>query len=160
MLITRQQERAQKAAECVLSLIKKYNNHQEMVKELSGLVKNLEIKKVKEKFKENHPDIGEEFLQHLIMEKEYAQLAKMFPALVHNSGLVQAVAHIAAKDKGATTSYLTHLMGVMKENKIAEKSRTADLIEYQYLTRETIESASWLKRYSEALIGDDIFVSL
>jgi hypothetical protein len=34
-------------------------------------------------------------------------------------------------------------------------SRSAGLVEYQRLTREAIESGTWLKRYSEALLDDD-----
>jgi CRISPR/Cas system CMR-associated protein Cmr5 small subunit len=160
MPITRQQERAQIAAECILSLINVYENHQELVTELVDLIKEFGEKDGKERFKERDPTIREEFLNHLQMENEYSKLAKQFPALVHTSGLVQAVAHIAAKDRGATNNYLIHLMRVMKEEEIVEQSRTTTLLSYQRLTREAIESASWLKRYSEALIGDDVIASL
>jgi hypothetical protein len=34
-------------------------------------------------------------------------------------------------------------------------SRNSDLMKYQRLTYEAIESATWLKRYSEALLETD-----
>jgi CRISPR-associated protein Cmr5 len=86
----------------------------------------------------------------------YAQLAKKFPALVHNCGLAQAVAFILAREGNIGKSYAAHLMQTMgEEGDIGIISRDPDLMKYRQLTREAIESATWLKRYSEALLETD-----
>jgi len=126
-LVTRQQERAQVAYKCILPRTKDTNGQ--------------EIKGNKE-------------------NKEYSQLAKKFPALVHNCGLAQALAFVQAKEKEENIgkAYLSHLssvMGLKKEDDLGSLSRSADLSRYQRLTREAIESATWLKRYSEALLETD-----
>ena len=92
-------------------------------------------------------------------EDEYLRLAKSFPALVHTCGLVQAIAYVHAKDNKARTgeAYLDHLSGVMvidllENTTLEDKSRKADMTEYQFLSLEAIEAATWLKRYAEALL--------
>lgn len=91
--------------------------------------------------------------------EEYLRLAKSFPALVHTCGLVQALAFVRAKDTPDRTgsTYLNHLSRVMiidllGDTTLDDKSRKADLTEYQYLSIEAIEAATWLKRYAEALL--------
>jgi len=87
---------------------------------------------------------------------DYAQLAKRFPALVHNCGLAQAIAFVQAKEGRTGGAYITHLTRTMgEEGDIENTSRSADLMKYQRLTREAIESATWLKRYSESLLETD-----
>lgn len=125
--ITRQQERAQKAYKCISPRIKETEDQGKM------------------SVKDN---------------EEYSQLAKKFPALVHNCGLAQALAFVQAKEKDANVgkAYLSHLSEVMeleKNEDLGKLSRTAKLMEYQHLTREAIEAATWLKRYSEALLEKD-----
>lgn len=97
--------------------------------------------------------------------EEYARLAKKFPALVHTCGLVQATAFVLAKEKNkekkngpATgTQYLTHLtkvIGYPDGTDLHTKSRHASLLDYQQMTLEAIDSATWLKRYAEAFLKD------
>jgi len=83
---------------------------------------------------------------------KYSQLAKKFPALVHSCGLAQAVAFVDAKEGNTGSTYLQDLACVMKEEDLKVMSRTSPLIRYQRLTLEAIESATWLKRFSEALL--------
>ncbi|HRW81875.1 MAG TPA: type III-B CRISPR module-associated protein Cmr5 [Methanothrix sp.] len=88
--------------------------------------------------------------------EDYAQLAKKFPALVHNCGLAQAIAFVQAKEGETGGSYISHLAKTMGETgDLADSCRTAPLMKYQRLTREAIESATWIKRYSEALLETD-----
>lgn len=89
-------------------------------------------------------------------DDNYSQIAKKFPALVHNCGLAQAIAFVLAKEGTTGEAYIDHLTSTMGEaGDIGNISRTADMMKYQRLTREAIESATWLKRYSEALLGTD-----
>ena len=88
---------------------------------------------------------------------EYSQLAKRFPSLVHNCGLAQSLAFVQAKerDENIGEAYISHLskvMGLGDNANLGDLSRNADLKEYQRLTREAIESATWIKRYAEALL--------
>jgi CRISPR type III-B/RAMP module-associated protein Cmr5 len=89
-------------------------------------------------------------------ERKYVQLARSFPALVHTCGLVQAIAFVIAKEKETGKDYLRHLATVMPVDPktLAEKSRTAHLLEYQRLTRDAMDSAAWLKRYAETLLKE------
>ncbi|MGA9097794.1 MAG: type III-B CRISPR module-associated protein Cmr5 [Methanotrichaceae archaeon] len=85
----------------------------------------------------------------------YIQLAKKFPALVHTCGLAQATAFVQAKEEKVGKIYLAHLskvMGLEENTELGERSRDSNLIEYQRLSFEAIESATWLKRYTEALL--------
>ena len=93
--------------------------------------------------------------------KEYTTFAKKFPALIHTCGLAQAVAFVEAKGH---SDYLTDLEAVIQnarhaeianEWSLAELSRTNDLGPYMRLSRDAINAASWLKRYVEALAGED-----
>ncbi len=97
--------------------------------------------------------------------EEYARLAKKFPALVHTCGLVQATAFVLAKEKNKETTngqktgilYLGHLskvMGYPDGTDLHTKSRTASLMDYQQMTQEAIDSATWLKRYAEAFLKE------
>lgn len=99
----------------------------------------------------------------------YVKIAKRFPALVHNCGLVQAVAFVEAKkedekkEKKIWGVYLSHIIAVLNESEkketvikdLGEVSRTAGLMEYQRLSRNVIASATWIKRYAEALLGEE-----
>lgn len=89
-------------------------------------------------------------------DKDYPKLAKKFPALAHNCGLAQAIAFVRAKDGNTGTVYLNHLSSVMgrSRNDLEERSHCALLPEYQRLSLEAIESASWIKRYAEALLKE------
>ena len=81
-------------------------------------------------------------------DKDYPKLAKKFPALVHTCGLAQAIAFVRAKEGDTGTVYLNHLSSVMgrSRNDLEERSHSALLPEYQRLSLEAIESASWIKR--------------
>jgi len=89
---------------------------------------------------------------------DYKKLSKKFPALVHTCGLTQAIAFVQGKEKNLGQRYLEDIAGIISPEKtvdLAERSRNADLIEYQHITRDVIDAATWLKRYSEALLEDD-----
>ncbi len=89
-------------------------------------------------------------------KEKYVNLAKKFPALVQACGLAQTIAFVDAKEK--KTGYLKHLAKVMSSNEnedLGKASREAGLMEYQRLSFEAIEAATWLKRYSEALLEKD-----
>lgn len=131
--VTRQQKRAQAAHSCVSTL--------------------------REQLEQDPDDSfnkSEKNIKKII--SDYSKLAKRFPVLVHTCGLTMATAYVEAKEKKQGEKYLAHLNVIMNNEghiTIAEQSRTAELLQYQYLTHEATESATWLKRYSEALIEEE-----
>lgn len=89
---------------------------------------------------------------------DYSQIAKKFPALVQTCGLAQALAFVAAKEGQTGSDYIHDLSAVMNQQNVQDLpalSREASMVDYQHLTREAIASATWLKRYSEALLRDE-----
>ncbi|MCL4514095.1 MAG: type III-B CRISPR module-associated protein Cmr5 [Firmicutes bacterium] len=93
------------------------------------------------------------------LEADYARVCKTFPALIHNSGLCQAVAFAQAKkEKGEEFGqYLDGLAIVLGTNsgELARRSREEEVLSYQRFTQDTIAAASWMKRYAEALLEDE-----
>lgn len=85
------------------------------------------------------------------------------PALIHEYGLCQTVAFLEAKAKGKTDTYYHHVLSALVcTSKLAEgipefsnKIRSAAMKEYQWMTRESMVCAQWLKRYAEAILKVD-----
>ncbi|MCL6580817.1 MAG: type III-B CRISPR module-associated protein Cmr5 [Firmicutes bacterium] len=94
------------------------------------------------------------------IEEEYKALAKRFPALIHNSGLCQAVAFAFSKPegedrKGAHRRYLDDLasvMGFASGQQLHCRCLEAELGEYLLLTRRAMHAAGWLSRYVQAVL--------
>ncbi|MBE3584337.1 MAG: type III-B CRISPR module-associated protein Cmr5 [Limnochordaceae bacterium] len=90
---------------------------------------------------------------------EYATICKGFAALIHHSGLCQALAFAEAKSGGAggrseMGQYLDDLARVLGQERqqLITSSRSADVLAYQRLSRDALLAATWLKRYAEALL--------
>lgn len=86
--------------------------------------------------------------------KEYRTLALNFPTMILQSGLAQAIGFLQAKGKEEHLLLLAHIAELLGENKdsLHKKILAADLSHYQLLTRQAIEAASGLKRYTQALL--------
>lgn len=87
-------------------------------------------------------------------EAEYLRFAKSFPALIHNSGLCQALAFAMAKKRQGYVEDLARTLG-LPAVELLEASRTGSIASYLRLSREALAASSWLKRYAEALLKDD-----
>lgn len=94
-------------------------------------------------------------------QKEYRTFAKKFPSLIHSCGLAQAIAFAQAKQEH---NYLADLAEVVKAaghpevdnaNRLGELSRSQPLVAYLRLSRDTLMAAGWIKRYVEALAGEE-----
>jgi len=82
----------------------------------------------------------------------YRSFARSFPALIHECGLVQAIAFAECKK----SPLLKHLESILhKDEQLANLSRTAPLHSYILLSQQALDAACWLKRYAEALIPVD-----
>ncbi len=96
--------------------------------------------------------------------KEYRTLALNFPTMILQSGLAQAIGFLQAKGKDKEGKeakgkeehllLLAHIAELLGENKdsLHKKILAADLSHYQLLSRQAIEAASSLKRYTQALL--------
>lgn len=86
--------------------------------------------------------------------KEYRTLALNFPTMILQSGLAQAIGFLQAKGKEEHLLLLAHIAELLEENEssLHKKILEADLSHYQLLTRQAIEAASSLKRYTQALL--------
>jgi len=94
-------------------------------------------------------------------QKEYRTVAKKFPSLIHTCGLAQAIAFYQAKGH---SDYLADLAVVVSRaghpeitsaEELAKHSRSDQLSIYMRLSRDTLTAAGWLKRYVEALAGEE-----
>lgn len=86
--------------------------------------------------------------------KEYRTLALNFPTMILQSGLAQAIGFLQAKGKEEHLLLLAHIAELLGENKdsLHKKILEADLSHYQLLSRQALEAASSLKRYTQALL--------
>ena len=86
--------------------------------------------------------------------KEYRTLALNFPTMILQYGFAQAIGFLQAKGKEEHLLLLAHIAELLEENKdsLHKKILEADLSHYQLLTRQAIEAASSLKRYTQALL--------
>jgi CRISPR-associated protein, cmr5 family len=86
--------------------------------------------------------------------KEYRTLVLNFPTMILQSGLAQAIGFLQAKGKEEHLLLLAHIAELLGENKdsLHKKILEADLSHYHLLSRQALEAASSLKRYTQALL--------
>jgi len=85
---------------------------------------------------------------------KYSTFSKSFPALLHSSGLAQAVAYAHAKN----LDYISDLAKVLGHNSVDElthAAREVPVSQYQQVSRDALHAATWLKRYAEALLSEE-----
>ena len=84
---------------------------------------------------------------------QYVSFAKSFPSLIHSCGLTQAIAFAMGRNRDYVTDLATVLNAMETQvplQNLAERSRTAGIVEYMRLSRHALSAASWLKRYVSA----------
>ena len=94
-------------------------------------------------------------LQQDDLESKYRTLSLTFPTMILQSGLSQAIGFLLAKGKDEHQKLAEHLAELLGEKSADELRQTilkADLAQYQLLTRRALDAASWLKRYTQALL--------
>lgn len=94
------------------------------------------------------------------LKADYARVCKTFPALIHNSGLCQAVAFAESKDQGKGEEFGQYLDGLasilgMDSKQLSRRSRSDEVLAYQSLTHDALAVATWMKRFAEALLKDE-----
>jgi CRISPR-associated protein Cmr5 len=87
---------------------------------------------------------------------KYASFARSFPSLVHSCGLAQAVAFASAKKSNQYLDDLAVVLNAIRHSEAASTdsleraTRELSVPAYVRLSRNTLQAASWLKRYVEA----------
>ncbi len=93
--------------------------------------------------------------------KEFTSFAKKFPALIHTCGLAQAVAFALAKKESDYIEDLAVVLtasghvGVSSTSALQKQTHDQPLSGYLRLSRDAINAAGWLKRYIEAVGGEE-----
>jgi CRISPR-associated protein Cmr5 len=93
--------------------------------------------------------------------KEFGRQCLRLPSLIHQCGLCQALAFLEAKKFGPVVHGLARVVSAPEDDAkkrldgpaLAKQAREAGMIEYQWLSREALKSAQWLKRYTEAILN-------
>jgi len=85
--------------------------------------------------------------------EDYGRQCLHLPALIHQSGLCQALAFLEAKG-AKKPEHRQLLIDILEAAQLGspENVRTAHLSDYQRMTREALACAQWFKRYAEAIL--------
>lgn len=97
-------------------------------------------------------------MQGASFEAKYRTLALTFPTMIMQNGLSQAIGFLMAKDKEEHREILSHiakLLNCLNGKALHEIILKSNITEYQLLTRRAIDAASWLKRYTQALLDSE-----
>jgi CRISPR-associated protein Cmr5 len=90
--------------------------------------------------------------------QEFGRQCLRLPALIHQCGLCQALAFLETKKSGSVSivESLAQVLSAPQHDldgaKLASQAREVGMVEYQWLSREALKSAQWLKRYAEAIL--------
>lgn len=95
--------------------------------------------------------------------KKYRSRAMSFPAMVLQSGLVQAVGFLRAKSGGTVRGDeygqylddLAHVVGKDSGQALLDDAVRLGLGDYRLLTREALDAAAWLTRMTQAVMGEE-----
>jgi CRISPR type III-B/RAMP module-associated protein Cmr5 len=94
-------------------------------------------------------------------QKIYGSMAQKLPALIRSAGLCQALHFVKSRGKPPLITFLNHLgeqlhradAGISNAESLCEKTRSADLSHYVWLTREVLASVGWYARLSRSEWG-------
>lgn len=98
------------------------------------------------------------------MREEYGRQCLHLPALIHESGLCQALAFMEAKGANPKKPHFMRLLEDLaavgdlgaSAAVMTKRAREAELAEYQHMTREALACAQWFKRYAEAVLKAEL----
>lgn len=95
-------------------------------------------------------------------KKKYSTQCRRLPQLIQQCGLCQAVAFYQSKPKEAAMQQalkdfakVVYQDAANKEQaaeQLAKNARSLGVREYQWLSRHSLQCATWMKRYAEALL--------
>jgi len=83
--------------------------------------------------------------------QEYGRLCLKLPILLQQNGLCKTLAYLEAKSKRShfqqVLNDIERVAGVTRQ-----QARQAPATEYQWLSRDTLRTSVWFKRYAEAVL--------
>ena len=88
---------------------------------------------------------------------KYRTLALAYPTMIMQAGLAQAIGFLMAKggdEHQKLLEHLTTLLGKDDKKALHTEILDANLRHYQLLTRQSLDATAWLKRYTQALLGN------
>ena len=92
-------------------------------------------------------------------QERYGALCHRFPLIVRENGLAAAFGFLAAKGDGSPENLLlahyAAALGFGSTDALRQSSISANLGEYQRMTRTALQAAEWFKRYAEAILKVD-----
>jgi CRISPR-associated protein Cmr5 len=101
---------------------------------------------------------GKQYIKDSPKRTQYGSMAHKFPVLVRQAGLIQALAFVHTRGKEAHSSLLEDLAQVVA-NQSAEEfvrhCREVDLTTYMWLTRQTLSTLEWFKRFAQSVLEID-----
>jgi CRISPR-associated protein Cmr5 len=98
---------------------------------------------------------GKEYPQGTSERTQYGSMAHRFPVLVRQAGLMQALAFVETRGKAPHKQLLEDLAQVMSyqsTDKLVGRCREAPIVEYMWLTRQTLSALEWFKRFAESVL--------
>jgi CRISPR-associated protein Cmr5 len=101
-----------------------------------------------EAFGEEHPRDSKERI-------EYGSMAHKFPVLVRQAGLIQALVFVQTRNKDAQKAVLEDLAQVVagQDTQVfVHQCREAKLMDYMWLTRQTLSALEWFKRFAQSVL--------
>ena len=89
----------------------------------------------------------------------HGSMAHKLPVLVHQAGLVQALAFVDARGKDPHKKLLEHLASVVLDGgtrgELLDRSRNDGLIAYMHLTENVLAVLAWYKRFAQSILDVD-----
>lgn len=86
------------------------------------------------------------------LANKYRTQALNLPTMILQSGLMQTVGFLLAKNEAEHQEIYRHLTILLNDPNLHETVKNFDIVAYQRLTRNAIEASGWLKRYTQALL--------
>jgi CRISPR-associated protein Cmr5 len=89
--------------------------------------------------------------------KQYGAMAHKFPVLVHQAGLIQALAfvHTRGKEAHKLLEDLAQVVAGQSADEFVRQCREADLTTYMWLTHQTLSALEWFKRFAQSVLEVD-----
>ena len=88
---------------------------------------------------------------------KYRTACMRMPGLIHQSGLLQAVVFVLARDEQGER-YVTDVAGALTPGEdhaaLIARAQSAGLAEYLALTRDVLEVTQWLRRFAQIELRD------
>lgn len=86
------------------------------------------------------------------LANKYRTQALNLPTMILQSGLMQTVGFLLAKNEAEHQEIYRHLTILLNDPNLHATVQNSDIVAYQRLTRNAIEASGWLKRYTQALL--------